>query len=227
MAAMNSATGFAYQAVIFDLDGTLIDSMQLWRRVDRDFLHKRGIAVPHDLFDHLPQGNSFIQTAQYFKDRFALTDSPESIMREWTEMVGWHYENDVRLKPGARGVLQELCKKNIPIGLGTSNSHPLAEKVLSRNGVWRFFQSVVTGDMHLLGKPFPDIYLKSAENLNRLPGQCIVVEDTLSGIQAAKAAGMTAFAIHDEDSREQQIQIKALADAWAENYQELRNLLAL
>ena len=91
----------SFKAVIFDMDGTLIDSMQLWRNVDKDFLHSRGLKVPPDLFAELPQGNSFIQTAQYFKDRFGLPDSPESIMQEWTKMVSKHYETDIELKPGA------------------------------------------------------------------------------------------------------------------------------
>ncbi|HRX76789.1 MAG TPA: HAD family phosphatase, partial [Candidatus Cloacimonadota bacterium] len=72
------------KAIIFDLDGTLIDSMGLWRQVDEDFLSSRGITVPPDLFEHLPQGNSFIQTAQYFKDRFSLSESVEQIMQIWT-----------------------------------------------------------------------------------------------------------------------------------------------
>ena len=216
-----------FQAVIFDLDGTLIDSMGLWRKVDRDFLHKRGIAVPKDLFDHLPQGNSFIQTAQYFKDRFGLPDSADSIMLEWTDMVGWHYANDVKLKPGAKRLVEKLDHVKIPIGLGTSNSRDLAEKVLAQNGIWDYFRSVVTGDMHLLGKPFPDIYLRSADNLGLPPQNCVVIEDTLTGIQAAKAAGMRAIAIYDADSLDLHPQIRALADAFVQTHTELCEFLKL
>ncbi len=216
-----------YQAIIFDLDGTLIDSMQLWRKVDRDFLHKRGIAVPRDLFDHLPQGNSFIQTAQYFIDRFGLPDTVESVMAEWTDMVGWLYANEVKLKPGAKRLLNRLFQLEIPIGLGTSNSLELARQVLSQHGVWDLFRSVVTGDMHLMGKPWPDIYLKSAANLALAPAACAVIEDTLSGVQAAKAAGMTAIAIHDPDSEEQHDRIRALADFFVQDHTELGKLLEL
>ncbi len=216
-----------FKAIIFDLDGTLIDSMQLWRQVDRDFLYKRGIAVPRDLFDHLPQGNSFIQTAQYFRDRFGLADSTEAIMAEWTEMVVWHYSNDVKLKPGAKKLVQRLHQDRVPIGLGTSNSRELAVKVLSQNGIWSYFSSVVTGDMQLLGKPFPDIYLKGSEELKVAPADIIVVEDTLTGIQAAKASGMRVVAIYDPDSEEFQPRIRALADAFAQDYNELSELLKL
>lgn len=216
-----------FKAIIFDLDGTLIDSMQLWRKVDRDFLTQRGLAVPRDLFDHLPQGNSFIQTAQYFKDRFNLPDSVESIMAEWTRMVGWHYENDVKLKPGAKMLVEKLSQKQIPIGLGTSNSWELAQKVLAQNNIWHYFNSVVTGDMQLMGKPFPDIYLKGAAELKVSCISCIVVEDTLTGIQAAKAAGMTAVAIHDPDSDTFEIQIRRLADHYILNHSELSELLEI
>jgi len=215
-----------YKAIIFDLDGTLIDSMSLWRRVDHEFLSKRGIEVPADLFDHLPQGNSFIQTAQYFRDRFGLSDSVEGIMREWTDMVSWHYSHDVRLKPGAYAMVQGMKRHGIPVGLGTSNSYELAERVLSLNGIWDCFDAVVTGDMHLMGKPFPDIYLRTAQLLDLPPQACVVVEDTITGVQAAKRAGMTALAIYDEDSLPFQSEIKSAADGFSVDYQELAARIA-
>jgi len=114
-----------------------------------------------------------------------------------------------------------------PIGLGTSNSLELARKALGNNGIWDFFRSVVTGDMELLGKPFPDIYLRSSANLGIPASECLVIEDTLTGIQAAKAAGMRAIAIHDEDSVDFHPQIKALADAFVEDFTRLKELLGI
>lgn len=210
-----------YQAIIFDLDGTLIDSMQLWRRVDAEFLNKRDIEVPDDLFDHLPSGNSFIQTAQYFIDRFGLADSVESVMAEWTDMVRRHYANDVPLKPGAADLVQTIAAAGIPIGLGTSNSMELATTVLSANGIWRYFNSAVTGDMHLMGKPFPDIYLRCAQALGVPAERCLAVEDTLTGVQAAKTAGTTVYAIYDDDSLPQWPQIKELAHRAFQDYHSL------
>ena len=210
-----------YQAIIFDLDGTLIDSMQLWRRVDGEFLNKRGIAVPDDLFDHLPSGNSFIQTAQYFLDRFGLSDSVESVMAEWTDMVRRHYANDVPLKPGAGELVRRIAASGIPIGLGTSNSMELATTVLSANGIWQHFHAAVTGDMHLMGKPFPDIYLKCAQALEVPADRCLAIEDTLTGVQAANSAGMRVYAIYDEDSQPQWPQIKELAHRAFQDYHSL------
>lgn len=212
----------SYKCIIFDLDGTLIDSMQLWRRVDEEFLNSRGIEVPTDLFDHLPQGNSFIQTAQYFKDRFDLADTVDSIMREWTNMVSWHYSNDVQLKQGAGELVKLIHKHGIPIGLGTSNSRELADRALTNNAIHHYFSAFVTGDMHLMGKPFPDIYLKCAEMLNMHPSECLVIEDTLTGVQAAKNAGMGVYAIYDADSHGHQEAISSIANGTFLDYASLR-----
>ena len=209
------------KAIIFDLDGTVIDSMGLWRQVDEDFLTSRGCNVPADLFDHLPGGNSFIQTAQYFKYRFALSETVEEIMQIWTDMVSEHYSSTVKLKSSAAELLKLLKEKGLKIGLGTSNSYELAYKSLSFNGVWHHFEAVITGDMHLMGKPFPDIYLKCAEQLGVKPSECIVIEDTLAGVQAGKNAGMQAIAIHDNDSFEHHPRIKELADAFVMDYPDL------
>ena len=216
-----------FKAIIFDLDGTLIDSMQLWRSVDAEFLNSRGIAVPADLFAHLPHGNSFIQTAQYFKDRFSLPDSTVSIMQEWTDMVCHHYETSIPLKPGVKSLIAKLDSLGISIGLGTSNSLELAHKSLMYNGIWDYFKCAVTGDLHLKGKPFPDIYLLAAERLGVSPEDCLVIEDTLTGVQAGKAAGMSVFAIYDEDSIEHHSSIRELADGFYLDYASLHAALIL
>jgi len=214
-----------YKAVIFDLDGTLIDSMSIWRRVDQEFLGKRGIEVPQDLFAHLPHGNSYIQTAQYFKDRFNLTDSVEDIMNEWTQTVCWHYENDIALKAGVDEVIIWLEANKVKIGMGTSNSYDLAVAALKQHSLLPYFQTIITGCMELRGKPFPDIYLKAAEKLDVNPQECIVIEDTLSGIKAAKNADMHAIAIYDEDSDEHKQEIISASDYYALDYEQVHNYL--
>jgi HAD superfamily hydrolase (TIGR01509 family) len=214
-----------YKAVIFDLDGTLIDSMHIWRQVDREFLGKRGIQVPGDLFDHLPQGNSYNQTAQYFKDRFDLPESVEDIMNEWTQRVCWHYENDMALKPEVKVVIEWLTEQQIPVGMGTSNSHDLAKAALNQHSLLSHFKTIISGCEDMKGKPFPDIYLKAASKLGVSPSDCIVIEDTLSGIRAAKNAGMYAIAIYDEDSEGQRELINAEADYSAQDYQEVLEAL--
>lgn len=207
------------------MDGTLIDSMHIWRQVDKEFLGKRGIEVPRDLFSHLPQGNSYIQTAQYFKDRFNLPDSVESIMNEWTQSVCRHYENDIALKTGVDELIRWLDSHQILIGMGTSNSHDLAVAALNQHKLLPYFRSIVTGCQELKGKPFPDIYLKVSHEIDVPTGQCIVIEDTLSGIRAAKNANMHAIAIFDEDAEEHRRDINLEADFSALDYNEVQAYL--
>ncbi len=214
-----------FAAVIFDLDGTLIDSMGIWRQVDTDFLEKRGLAVPDDLFYNLPQGNSFIQTAQYFKDRFQLSDSVETIMAEWTQMVENHYRHDTPLKEGAAELIEWLSEQGIKIGMGTSNSYQLAEAALTQHNLLHHFITVVSGCMNLRGKPFPDIYLRTAGNMAVNPEECIVIEDTLSGIRAAKAGGMYAIALYDDDSKSDWKEISQTADFAFYSYRQITNHL--
>lgn len=209
------------KAIIFDLDGTLIDSMGLWREVDEEFLCSRGIAVPEDLFDDLPSGNSFIQTAQYFRDRFALKETNSQIMQIWTDMVAKHYASSVPLKDGVAKLLPRIKTAGLKLGLATSNSYELARSALTFNDVWDCFDAVSTGDADVLGKPYPDIFLNCARGLGLNPAECIAIEDTLTGVQAAQAAGMKTLAIYDEDSKKYHDEIGRLADAFCLDYHEI------
>ncbi len=210
-----------YKAVIFDLDGTLIDSMGIWIQIDKEYLEMRNIPVPDNLFKDVKTGNSFKEICRYFKDKFDLPDSTEEIGAEWTNMVEEHYKTDVKLKPGAHELLKFLEENNVKMGLGTSNSKHLAETVLKANNVLGKFNSIVTGCEDINGKPFPDIFLKAAEELNVAPQDCLVIEDVLIGVQAAKQAGMDVYAIYDEHAAYETEKIKQTADFYAEQFSEI------
>jgi len=213
-----------FNAVIFDLDGTLIDSMGIWFDVDREFLTKRGIVPPKNFFDDIKGGNSFVETAQFFKDRFSLDESTDEIMDEWTKMVAHHYKYQVKLKSNATDLLNYLKEKNIKLAVGTSNSLYLTKTVLQANDVLSFFDVIVAGDDDIKGKPFPDIFLKAAELINEQPQNILVVEDTLSGVKAAKNAKIKVCGIYDKHSERNLSEIKKLTDWFVNDFKEMKNL---
>lgn len=213
------------EAVIFDLDGTLIDSMGIWQQVDIEFLQERGISVPKNLFEDLEGGNSFNEIAQYFKDKFNLTESVSEISLVWTKMVETHYKEDIAIKPGVKKVLQFLQSNNIKLAVGTSNSLFLAQAALQSNKISEYFSAFTTGEEEIKGKPFPDIFLKSAERLAVEPSNCVVIEDTLEGVRAAKNAQMYTIAIKDKYSEKNTSLIKNYANFYAENFHQILNHL--
>ncbi|KGG81324.1 HAD family hydrolase [Caloranaerobacter azorensis H53214] len=208
------------KAVIFDLDGTIVDSMWIWEQIDIDFLAKRGIRLPNDLQKAI-EGMSFTETAIYFKNRFNLKESIEEIKEEWNAMAYDFYKNRVPLKKGVNEFIKYLKQKNIKLGIGTSNSRELAIEVLKTHNILHYFDTIRTSCEVEKGKPYPDVFLKVAEDLKVSPEDCLVFEDTYAGVLAAKRAGMKVFAVADEFSFPYKDEICSLADKYIENFREI------
>jgi len=209
-----------YKAVIFDLDGTLVDSMWIWEQIDIDFLVERGHELPADLQKEI-EGCSFSETAKYFKDRFDLEEDIDTIKSAWIGMAENFYAEKIFLKKGVLDLLNLFKEKGIKMGIGTSNSRELAEAVLKSNDVLDYFEVLVTSCDVKKGKPEPDVFLKAAELMNVPSEDCLVFEDTHAGVLAGKAAGMDVIAIYDALSEEYMEEIKASADHYLMCYSEL------
>ena len=211
-------------AVIFDLDGTLVDSMWVWEKVDETFLGQLGIEVPSDMNKDL-EGKSFTETAIYFKERFKLEMSVEEIKQSWNEM-GWEfYTHQVPLKKGVKEFLEFLSEQGIKMGIATSNSIELVRAVLKALDIERYFVQIRTSCEVGRGKPFPDIYLKVAEDLQVDPSRCLVFEDIPNGVRAGKNAGMTAWGVLDRQEAALWEETKDLADDHITDYHEAINKL--
>lgn len=208
------------KAVIFDLDGTLVDSMWMWRTIDIEYLGKFGLSMPEDLQDCI-EGMSFSETAVYFKERFDLPESLESIKKEWNQMAGDKYAHEVPFKKGAIEFLKYLKKKEIKTGIATSNSKELVEAVIERHGAEAFFDSIHTACEVPKGKPAPDIYELVASELGIEPENCLVFEDVVQGIMAGKNAGMKVCSVYDDFSKNMDEKKRELSDYYIRSFEEI------
>ncbi len=212
------------EAVIFDLDGTLVDSMWMWKSIDIDYLAKFGIELPEDLQNCI-EGMSFSETAVYFKERFQLPDSLDQIKSDWNEMAWEKYLNEVPLKEGVTEFLTYLRQNNLPAGIATSNSRELVDLIIDKHDMKGYFSSIRTSCEVARGKPSPDIYLLVAEDLGVPPQKCLVFEDVLQGVMAGKNANMKVCAVYDEFSERDIEEKKRLADYYVNSIFEVLELL--
>lgn len=197
------------QAVIFDLDGTLVDSMWVWLDIDREYFKQHGLEVPEKLQQKI-SGMSFSETANYIKEQYGISDSIEDMKTAWNRMAEEKYEKEVPLKPGADRFIRKIREMGIKTGVATSNSRHLVEIALQARGIRSELDVVRTACEVEHGKPAPDIYLLVAEDLGVKPEHCLVFEDIIEGIQAGKRAGMHTCAVADAAS----------AAIWQEKKQE-------
>ena len=208
------------EAVIFDLDGTLVDSMWMWKQIDIEYLGRFGYECPPQLQKEI-EGMSFSETAVYFKEKFQIPDSLEEIKQCWVDMSIEKYRCQVPMKKGGRRFLSYLKENGFRAGIATSNGRAMVDAVLHSLDMEAFFQVITTACEVAAGKPAPDIYQKVAKTLQVPPERCLVFEDVPAGIMAGKAAGMTVCAIEDEFSAPMREEKLALADYYIEDYDEI------
>lgn len=208
------------KAVLFDLDGTLVDSMWVWRDIDVDFLSAIGQTLPDNLQKCI-EGMSFTETAEYFKERFNIKDDVEDIKTKWNKMAYDKYTSEVKLKKGAKEFLARLKADGILVGIASSNSMTLIEGALKAEGVLDYFDAITTACEAGAGKPAPDIYLLAAKKLNVSPAECLVFEDIPMGIMAGNSAGMTTVAVEDAYSHKMREEKERLAKYFIENYTDI------
>jgi len=210
----------AKKAIIFDLDGTLVDSMWMWKSIDMEFLGQYGHRCPPGLGRAI-EGMGFTETAAYFKERFNLPLTVDEIKGTWIRMFIDKYRYEVPPKKGAMEFLNYAMDKGIACGIATSNSREMVDAVMDSLDMKPFFQTVVTACEVKAGKPEPDIYLKAAGDLGVEPSKCLVFEDVPAGIMAGKRAGMTVCAVEDDFSRPMEQEKRDLADYFIGDYFEI------
>lgn len=208
------------KGAIFDLDGTLLDSMWVWDKVDADFLGNRGFEVPPD-YQKAIAAMGFTETAEYTIERFRLAEKTEDIIQEWNEMAQREYHESVFIKPCVRELLERLKQDGIRLGVATASYASLFEECLRRNGIYGYFQAFTETSEVARGKGFPDIYIKAAEKLGCAPEECVVFEDIHQGILAAKEGGFYTVGVYEDKSAYSWADIERDADLAIRGFDEL------
>ncbi|HEY4272535.1 MAG TPA: HAD family phosphatase [Candidatus Udaeobacter sp.] len=196
----------SFRAVIFDLDGVLADSEPCWNQIDAKLLAEYGVTY-HGEYHRNVLGVSYRVALEFYKNAFHIAAPVEELMRRRGEIATEFFAKRVDLFPSAKAALEQLREMKLRLAVATSSVSNSARPFLERTGIAHFFETIITGDEIGRGKPHPDIYLRTAEKLGVPAAACLVIEDALSGIAAAKAAKMCVAAIPDRrfvDPREYQ-----------------------
>lgn len=209
------------KAAIFDLDGTLFDSIYVWSKVDEVFFARRGMQVPEDYGEAI-SGMSYTATAVYTKERFGLPESVREIADEWTEIAKDEYANHVELKPGTLNALSNLARQNVRMCVVTSSRRELYEPCLKRNGIEYMFEFVLTADeAGVSSKEDGEIFAQAAARMGVRKEDCGVFDDTKAAIVGAKKQGMKAYCIIDPLSTIDVAEIRKIADSCGDKLTDL------
>jgi len=199
------------KAYIFDLDGTLFDSLDVWHKIDIDFLQKRGISVPPDYYKEIT-AMTFDESADYTIRRFGLSDSIDGLKQEWIDMAEYAYGHTVQMKPYAKEYIKMLKSRSEKLAIATSLFSNLLELALNNHGIYNYFDVICTTEEAGYGKSHPDVFLLTAKKLGVPPCDCIVFEDILEAVKSAKSIGMTVCGVYDKSSQADWEEIKKIAD---------------
>lgn len=218
MGALSGMRGF-----IFDLDGTLADSNGVWENIDRKLLDRRHIRYSEREI-RAAAAMTYEEFGNFLRAK-GIDYSTEQLKAEIDEMAEKEYRYSIFLKEGAEEVLRLIKAKGGRTVLATASPRRLYEPVLRRNCVYGLFDAFITTEEAGAEKDFPDIYLKAAELINIPPYECVVFEDTLTGIVSAGNAGMTTAAVYDKYSSEDYVTIKQYADYFIMDFRQVIPLL--
>ncbi|MBQ8766849.1 MAG: HAD family phosphatase [Clostridia bacterium] len=209
-----------FKGAIFDLDGTLLDSMHIWHDVDVEFFRRRNLPLTRDYIDviknmHLPAA------AVYTKEKYNIKESEEEIVKEWLDLCAQAYISDVDLKEGVFEYLKSLHDKGIKMAFATASEKVVCEETLKKHKIFDFFTDFAYVSEINIGKTEPDIYLLAAERIGVEPQECIVFEDIIEGIRSAKKGGFITCGVYDKSSAKDTVEIKKTANYYINSFKEL------
>lgn len=205
---------------IFDMDGTLLDSMGVWNSITEIFFTKHNIKYDKTHADRFRE-MTLTESSQYISAHFLPDSAAAEILAELNSLAAHEYIHNIRLKPYAKEYLYQLHSRGVKLAVATSGFADLCTAALKRLGVLDLFGAVALSSEVGVNKSNPDLYLLAAKRINVAPHECTVYEDILQGITGAKKAGMRTVGVYDESSRADAQKIKNTADVYITGWREL------
>ena len=202
---------------IFDMDGTLIDSMIFWKNLASEYLSSKGVQrIPADILERI-KPMTMSESAALFQQEFGLAGDPEA---EMNDMMDAHYRNDIPLKPGVKKYLQMLHSSGVHMCVASATAEHLMESCLSRLGARDCFEFLLSCETVGAGKRNPLVYHVSAERLGAAPREIAVYEDALYAVKTAKEAGYYVVGVYDDSAAQNWLTIEEQADETILNWEE-------
>ncbi len=205
------------KGAIFDLDGTILDSMEVWDKALVTFLNNNGKVADENINKDL-EPLSMTEGAEYLKEKYSLDMDISMIIFDVNTVVKNLYSDYVKVKDGAEAFLKELKESGIKIVAATSSDRDVAEKALKKLGLIEYFEKIFTCTEEKTSKEKPEIFLKAAEYIGTNPKETLVFEDALYALKTAKGAGFITVGVYDKSSSDKQEEIKNISDFYLKSF---------
>lgn len=209
---------------IFDMDGTLLDSMWVWENVDSELLAKHGQLDTADIREQI-KALSTKDSVKRLKEMFSLAPSEDELLADIAEMCRGKYADEVVMKPYTLEYLQKLKANNVRMCIATASITESVVSAFTRLGILDYFEFIVTADDVKTGKEDPEIFLLCAEKFGAEPHEIVVFDDAVHAIRTAKSAGFKVVGVFDESFGDDIDEIKALSDFYINDFSEMQNKL--
>ena len=197
---------------IFDMDGTLVDSMVYWKRLATEFLESKGVQhIAQDILERI-KPMTMTESAALFIEEYGLSGTAESVAAEMNTMMDEHYRRDIPLKPGVQVYLDALHRRGVTMCVASATAEELMDACLTRLGVAQYFSFLLSCETVGAGKSRPDVYWEAAKRLGAQPEEIAVYEDALYAANTAKQAGFYVIAVQDDSNQPHWGSLTALSD---------------